>query len=108
MFGFSKIVLVGHSLGGGVLGLLLDQQPDIADGVITQAQGTNTSFGPESVAALHPAIASLNEPARFKGLPDGYWVYDSLIAYQFLNYKYPYFDPGSKYPGASLARLAKA
>ena len=97
-FKVEKIVLVGISYGAAIIGGFVAANPMGADGLITQAQGANLSFIPESVAAENQAIANQNDPSRFAGLSDGYLVYNTRISYQFLNYKYPNFEPSDTPP----------
>ena len=93
---FEKIVLVGHSFGSGIVLADLGQYPQDADGVILQSRGTNISSLSVAIAVEDVAIANQNDPAKFGELANGYLVYGTAIAFQFLNYKYPFFDVDSK------------
>ena len=94
---FENVVGVGHSYGSVIhFGQSVEYPSDLSAVVLTGL--TNVLEGAAFTgAAIQPAIAALNDPARFGELPFGYLVDDTAIAVQLAFFRFPYFDQASKY-----------
>lgn len=94
----SKVVGVGHSLGGAVTQAVAAKYPKDFDALIIQGTSTATQYAITGVASEALQIANTDPSGRFKGLADGYHVAGPLPqAAQFAFYRYPGFDPKSTY-----------
>ncbi|KAI4177708.1 MAG: hypothetical protein LQ343_000171 [Gyalolechia ehrenbergii] len=90
----SKVVGVGHSLGGAVTQAVAAKYPKDFDALIIQGTSTATQYAITGVASEALQIANTDPSGRFKGLADGYHVAGPLPqAAQFAFYRYPGFDP---------------
>ena len=101
---FKKVVGVGHSYGSIVqLGQTAKYPGDVDAAVLT---GFVDGLGdlPTSILTSNPAIANINGPTRFKGLPNGYLVHDTPISVQLPFFRFPFFDPQSVYAFLFLIR----
>ncbi|KAL8917285.1 MAG: hypothetical protein Q9172_005911 [Xanthocarpia lactea] len=93
-FTVSKIVGVGHSLGGAITQAVAAKYPKDFDALIIQGTSTVTQFALTGVVSQALQIANTDPSGRFKGLADGYHVSGPLPqAAQFAFYRYPGFDP---------------
>ncbi|KAL9109463.1 MAG: hypothetical protein Q9187_008161 [Circinaria calcarea] len=90
---FERVVGVGHAFGSiqvvGVTDLYLED----FDAIVLTGFTLRYNDISLAVAGLGSAIASQNQPSRFAGLPNGYLVTDTLISNQFVNARFPHFDP---------------
>ena len=92
-----RVVGVGHSYGSIVTEGVTAKYPADFDAVILTGFGPNLGDLPSTILANDPAIAALNQPQRFGGLPGGYLVHNDAIAYQLPFFRYPNFSPDSKF-----------
>ncbi|KAI4172208.1 MAG: hypothetical protein LQ346_008640, partial [Caloplaca aetnensis] len=93
-FRVSKVVGVGHSLGGALTQAVAAKYPKDFDALIIQGTSTVTQFAITGVASEALQIANTDPSGRFKGLADGYHVSGPLPqTAQFAFYRYPGFDP---------------
>jgi len=90
---FSKVTGIGHSFGSVIsIGQTVFYPTDL-DGVVLTGVSINTTGLVPFVSGLNIAIAAENEPSRFQGLPNGYFVGDSSISNQFAFLRFPNFPP---------------
>ncbi|KAL8993931.1 MAG: hypothetical protein Q9188_007203 [Gyalolechia gomerana] len=90
----SKVVGVGHALGGAVTHAVAAKYPNDFDALIIQGVSTATQYAITGVASEALQIANTDPSGRFKDLADGYHVAGPLPqAAQFAFYRYPGFDP---------------
>lgn len=92
---FNNVVGVGHSFGSIQSVGVAANYPKDFDAVVLTGFSTDSAPLPLTIADFNPAIASLNEPAKFSGLSNGYLLVDNAIGNQFAFYHYPDFDPES-------------
>ena len=95
--GFTNVVGVGHSFGSILQVGANSKYPKDFDGVVLTAFANTLVNLPYTVLANNPSIAALNQPSRFGNLPYGYLVHNDAIAIQQVFFRYPYFDPASKW-----------
>lgn len=91
-----NIVTVGHSYGSVILQGENTKYPKDADASVLTGFASEAAYLGTTFAANNPAIAALNEPSKFAGLPNGYVVHNDAISYQLPFFRFPYFDPESK------------
>lgn len=90
---FQNIACVGHSYGS-IIQLAHDQKyPEDCSAVIPTGIGPGIQNTPLSVAAIEPAIASVQDPSKFGGLSTAYLLVSSAMGNQFDFYRFPNFDP---------------
>ncbi|KAI4096949.1 MAG: hypothetical protein LQ344_000752 [Seirophora lacunosa] len=94
----SKIVGVGHSLGGALTQAVAAKYPKDFDALIIQGTAAVTptvaQYASTGVASEAFQIANTDPSGRFNGLADGYHVSGPLPqTVQFAFYRYPGFDP---------------
>lgn len=100
---FSKVVGVGHSLGGALTQAVAAKYPKDFDALIIQGTSTAFQYAITGVASEAAQIANTDPSGRFKGLADGYHTPGPLPqAVQFAFYRYPGFNPNSAYPSFRL------
>ncbi|KAI4141451.1 MAG: hypothetical protein L6R39_005323, partial [Caloplaca ligustica] len=91
---FSKIVGVGHSLGGALTQAVAAKYPKDFDAVIIQGTSTAFQYALTGVASEAIQIANTDPSGRFKRLAYGYHAPGPLPqTLQFAFYRYPGFDP---------------
>lgn len=93
---YTRVIGVGHSYGSIILLAQTAKYPTDVDGAVLTGFVNNVANLPNTVIANNPAIASINDPSRFLGLPYGYLVNDSPISVQLTFYRFPYFDQNGK------------
>ncbi|KAI4126581.1 MAG: hypothetical protein LQ338_003661 [Usnochroma carphineum] len=69
---FSKVVGVGHSLGGALTQAVAAKYPKDFDALIIQGTSTAFQYAITGVASEAAQIANTDPSGRFKGLADGY------------------------------------
>ena len=95
---FAKVVGVGHSLGSGVTQGAAAKYPQDFDALILQGTSTNFNYAFTGVASEDQQIANTDPSGRFRNLANGYHTPANLqFALQFAFYRYPNYDPKSKY-----------
>lgn len=111
---FKNIVSVGHSYGSIVGVGQTAKYPTDVDAVVLTGFVNQLTYLPQTILANNPAIANINDPARWGDLPNGYLVHDTSISVQLPFFRFPYFDPDSESFGPnysdedSLKRLVYA
>lgn len=90
------VVTVGHSYGSVVLQGQNTKYPKDADASVLTGFASEAAYLGTTFVANNPAIAALNEPPKFSGLPYGYLVHNDAISYQLPFFRFPYFDPCSE------------
>ena len=90
------VVSVGHSYGSVVLQGQNTKYPRDVDATVLTGFATEVANLGTTFVANNPAIAVLNEPSKFAGLPYGYLVHNDAISYQLPFFRFPYFDPSSE------------
>ncbi|KAL8836469.1 MAG: hypothetical protein Q9170_002902 [Blastenia crenularia] len=94
LFAVSKLVGVGHSLGGALTQAVAAKYPKDFEALIIQGTSKVTQYAITGVASEALQIANTDPSGRFKGLADGYHVSGPLPqTAQFAFYRYPGFDP---------------
>ena len=94
---FKSVIGVGHSYGSIVqLAQTAKYPQDVAAAVLTGFVNNVVNL-PFTVAANNPAIASINDPAKFGNLHNGYVVHDTAISVQLPFFRFPFFDQTSKF-----------
>lgn len=94
---FKNIVGVGHSAGSTVTNGVTTKYPRDFDAVILTGTSTSAAFVGTSVASFDLTIANQDASRKFAGLSNGYLVQPLQQSIQFPYYRFPNFDPKSKY-----------
>lgn len=94
---FDRVVGVGHAFGSIQVVGVTDIYPKDFDAVVLTGFTLRYNDISLAVAGLGSAIASQNQPSRFASLSNGYLVTDTLISNQFVNARFPHFDPIRKH-----------
>lgn len=94
---FKNVVGVGHSLGSIQTVGVAAAYPKDFDAVVLTGFSTNASAVPFVFADFNPTIASQNSPARFRGLANGYFVFNNQISDLTAHWAYPFYDPASRF-----------
>lgn len=94
---FKYVIGVGHSYGSIVQLAQNAKYPKDVDAAVLTAFTSNVANLPYTVLANNPSIARINNPREFGALPNGYLVHDTAISIQLPFFRYPYFDPNSKF-----------
>lgn len=92
---FKNVVGVGHSYGSLVELAQTAKYPKDIDAAVLTGFTYNFSNLPLTILANNPAIASINDPARFAGLSNGYLVHASSESIQLPFFRFPYFEQDS-------------
>ena len=93
---FKYVIGVGQSYGSIVQLAQTSKYPQDVDAAVLTSFTSNVASLPSTVLANNPSIASLNEPARFAGLPTGYIVHDTPISVQLPFFRHPFFSQDSE------------
>lgn len=95
---FEKVVGVGHSLGSAITQAVAAKYPKDLDALILQGTSTVFNYAFTGLASEAMQIAKTDPSGRFNNLADGYYTPNpSPQAIQFAFYRYPGFDPKSKF-----------
>ena len=94
--GFKHIIGVGHSYGSIVQLADNAKYPADVDATVLTGFVNNGSNVPFTLSTNNPAIAAINNPSAFGGLPTGYVVDDTRISVQQPFFRFPFFDNSSK------------
>lgn len=94
---FKKVVGIGHSAGSTFTEAVTAKYPDDFDAVVLTGITTSVASVAAAQAANCLAIAN-QQSSRFAGLANGYFTPGSgILGLQFSFFRYPYFDPASKF-----------
>ena len=94
---FKKVVGVGHSGGSTVTNGVTTKYPQDLDAVILTGTSISASFVNTALASFDLTIANTDPSRKFAGLSNGYLVQPLQQSIQFPYYRWPNFDPKSKY-----------
>ena len=94
---FENVVAVGHSFGSIQSVGVAARYPKDFDALVLTGFSTSADSLGLTFSDFNSAIAGLNQPERFKDLPNGYLVVDNAIGNQFAFFYYPNFDVESKF-----------
>ena len=94
---FKHVIGTGHSFGSGITNGLTVEYPADLDAAVLTGFTTNFTGQPTFFASLDLTIANLNNPIRFGGLSNGYFVANNYVGTQFA------FLKGGGFPAANLA-----
>jgi hypothetical protein len=94
---FENVVAVGHSFGSIQSVGVAARYPKDFDALVLTGFSTSADSLGLTFSDFNSAIARLNQPERFKDLPNGYLVVDNAIGNQFAFFYYPNFDVESKF-----------
>ncbi|ODQ55018.1 hypothetical protein SAICODRAFT_89161 [Saitoella complicata NRRL Y-17804] len=90
---FDKIIHIGHSFGSLITNGLVSYYPTISDGIILTGYSVNATWLPMTTAGFLPTMATLDQPDRFSGLPNGYLLTNNIYNNQLCFFRAPEFDP---------------
>ena len=93
---FKNVIGVGHSYGSIVELAQTAKYPNDVDAAVLTSFINDVVNLPVTVIANNPAIASINDPSKFGGLPNGYIVHDTPISVQLPFFRFPFFDHTSR------------
>lgn len=92
---FKNIIGVGHSYGSLVLLAQTAKYSKDVDAAVLTGFAYDASNLALTVLANNPAIASINNPAKFGNLSNGYIVHATPESIQLAFFRFPYFDQAS-------------
>jgi len=96
------LIGVGHSYGSIVEIAQNAKYPKDVDAAVLTGFVNDIQYLTDTILANNPAIASINNPAKFGGLPTGYIVHDTAISVQLPFFRLSYFDPASEWCAPEL------
>ena len=94
---FQTVVGVGHSAGSTFTQGITSAFPKDFDAVILSGTSSTPAYVGTATAAFDLEIANTDPSGNFKGLANGYLTQANSIGIQFSFWRYPYFDPNSKF-----------
>ena len=94
---FKNVVGVGHSYGSVVTVGETSKYPTDLDAVILTGVSSTLQYLASTILSNDPAVAALNDPAKWGALPYAYLVHETAISIQQPFFRYPDFDINSTY-----------
>ncbi len=94
---FKNVVGVGHSAGSTVTQGVTTKYPQDFDAVILTGTSISANYVTAALASFDLTIANTDASGRFAGLSNGYLVQPIQQSIQFPYYRFPNFDPKSKF-----------
>lgn len=89
---FKNVVGVGHSYGSIVELAQTAKYPKDVDAAVLTGFTNDLSNLPLTIMANNPAIANINDPAKFGNLSNGYLVHATPESIQLPFFRFPYFE----------------
>ena len=102
---FKSVIGVGHSYGSLLELAQTAKYPKDVDAAVLTGFTYDFSNLPLTVLANNPAIASINDPAKFGGLSNGYVVHATPESIQLPFFRFPYYEQDRKLGEMYLARM---
>lgn len=96
-YAFSKVVGVGHSAGCSLTTGITSKYSSDFDAVILTGISAVTEADYSSLVSWNPVMANQDSSGRFAAVPDGYFTQSTKQALHYAFYKYPFFEPASKW-----------